>query len=73
MRYSGQKRVVIVIDALDEGYNTDLLAILRDQVPKLLITFRIFLTSRAEEESWRSCHGINIPGRPTSIYTPSPI
>jgi hypothetical protein len=50
MRYSGQKRVVIVIDALDEGYNTDLLAILRDQVPKLPMTFRIFLTSRAEEE-----------------------
>jgi hypothetical protein len=50
MRYSGQKRVVIVIDALDEGYNTDLLTILRDQVPKLPITFRIFLTSRATEE-----------------------
>jgi hypothetical protein len=50
MRYSGQKRVVIVIDALDEGYNTGLLAILRDEFPKLPISFRIFLTSRAEEE-----------------------
>jgi hypothetical protein len=50
MRCSGQKHIAIIIDALDEGYNTDLLALLRDKVPKLPTTFRIFLTSRADEE-----------------------
>jgi NACHT domain len=42
--------VVIIIDALDEGYDSDsdleILKILRDEVPKLPGTFRILLTSR---------------------------
>src|SRR6202042_242297 len=50
LRHSFIKPVVIVIDALDEGFSSDLdtelLAILRDQVAKLPGMFRIFLTSR---------------------------
>jgi hypothetical protein len=38
--------VVIIIDALDEGYDLEVLKILRDEVPKLPGTFRILLTSR---------------------------
>ena len=40
------KPVVLIIDALDEGYNLDVLKILREHVPKLPGTFRIFVTSR---------------------------
>lgn len=49
-RYSGTSPIVIIIDGLDEGYDADLLAILRDKVRNLPRTFRIFLTSRAEED-----------------------
>jgi len=38
--------LVVVIDALDEGYDGELLDILCDEVPKLPATFRILLTSR---------------------------
>jgi NACHT domain len=38
--------VVIIIDALDEGSDYDVLTILRDEVPKLPLTFRILVTSR---------------------------
>jgi hypothetical protein len=54
LRHSFIKPVVIVIDALDEGFSSDLdtelLAILRDQVAKLPGMFRIFLTSRPKTE-----------------------
>src|SRR3984957_14104326 len=40
--------IVIVIDALDEGYNPELLNILCNEIPKLPGSFRIFLTSRPE-------------------------
>jgi hypothetical protein len=40
------KPVVIVIDGLDEGYDLETLEILRDRVPELPGTFRIFMTSR---------------------------
>jgi hypothetical protein len=51
LRYFGSKPVVIVIDALDESCdNIKLLEILRDDIPKLPIAFRIFVTSRAEAE-----------------------
>lgn len=40
--------VVIVIDALDEGYNDDLLSILRNDVPKLPPVFRFIVTSRPD-------------------------
>jgi hypothetical protein len=46
LRYLTDRPVVIVIDALDEGYNNELLEILRDDIPKLPGTFRIFLTFR---------------------------
>jgi len=49
-RYLTDGPVVIVIDALDEGYNNELLEILRDDIPKLPGTFRIFLTFRAIED-----------------------
>jgi hypothetical protein len=38
--------VVIVIDALDEGHDLETLEVLRNMIPKLSGTFRIFLTSR---------------------------
>src|SRR3984957_748013 len=41
--------IVIVIDALDEGYTPELLNILCDEIPKLPGSFRIFLTSRPED------------------------
>jgi hypothetical protein len=46
LRYPADRPLVIVIDALDEGYNNELLKILRDEIPKLPGTFRIFLTFR---------------------------
>ncbi|KAG8685398.1 POC1 centriolar protein A, partial [Ceratobasidium sp. 394] len=42
--------IVVVIDALDEAWNEDLLNILRDHAHKLPNTFRIFLTSRMRPE-----------------------
>ncbi|TFK41510.1 hypothetical protein BDQ12DRAFT_733035 [Crucibulum laeve] len=42
--------VVAVIDALDEGYDPELLGILCNDLPKLPGTFRLFLTSRPIEE-----------------------
>lgn len=47
--YPTHRPVVIVIDALDEGYDTDLLQILRDEVSKLPPSFRVLITSRAEK------------------------
>jgi hypothetical protein len=44
------KPVVLIIDALDEGYNLDVLKIFRDQVPKLPGAFRILVTSRMTKE-----------------------
>ena len=46
LRYLTGRPVVIIIDALDEGYNNKLLEILRDEISKLPGTFRIFLTFR---------------------------
>ncbi|KAG9120108.1 POC1 centriolar protein A, partial [Ceratobasidium sp. 392] len=42
--------LVVVIDALDEAWDKDLLVILRDYAPRLPNTFRIFLTSRMRPE-----------------------
>jgi hypothetical protein len=42
--------LVIVIDALDEGWNEDMLKIFRDQASQLPDAFRIFLTSRMRPE-----------------------
>ena len=44
-----RRPVVIVIDALDEGYDVDMLQILQYEVPKLPGTFRIFVTSRTDK------------------------
>jgi hypothetical protein len=44
-----QKPIVIIVDAVDEGYNPELLRILRDQVPKLSGTFRFIITSRPDK------------------------
>ena len=41
--------IVIVIDALDEGYTQELLHVLCDETPKLPGSFRIFLTSRPDD------------------------
>jgi len=47
--YRFDRPVVIVIDALDEGYTLELLEILREKIQKLPGSFRIFLTSRPED------------------------
>lgn len=47
--YPTRRPVVIVIDALDEGYDIDLLQILQYEVPKLPGCFRIFITSRTDK------------------------
>lgn len=49
-QYTNDRAVVIIIDALDEGYNTALLKILRDKVPELQSNVRILITSRPEQE-----------------------
>ncbi|KAF9269283.1 hypothetical protein L218DRAFT_430446 [Marasmius fiardii PR-910] len=45
-QYPNQASLVVVIDALDEGYNEDLLRILRDEVPKIPAPIHFFITSR---------------------------
>jgi hypothetical protein len=42
--------IVIVIDALDEGYDPELLRVLREGIPELSGSFRIFITSRPEDD-----------------------
>ncbi|KAG8792632.1 hypothetical protein FRC12_005411 [Ceratobasidium sp. 428] len=42
--------LVIVLDALDEGWDRNLLKVLRDDVPRLPQSFRIFVTSRTRPE-----------------------
>jgi hypothetical protein len=48
--YSGHHPAVAVVDALDEGYDFELLTVLRDKIPNMPRTFRFFFTSRAEDE-----------------------
>ena len=48
LQHRFEKPVVIVIDALYEGYDHELLEILCEEIPKLPGSFRIFLTSRPE-------------------------
>lgn len=45
------QRILLIIDALDEcsEYYDDLMTILRDQIPALPPTFRVFVTSRPEK------------------------
>lgn len=47
-RCSVDKPIVWVIDALDEGYDQELLQILCNEVPKLPPAVRIFLTTRSD-------------------------
>jgi hypothetical protein len=66
--------IVIVIDALDEGYNhnNNLLVILANKISLLPSNFRFVLTSRGEEDIERFLHGkthikrrsMGIHGRP---------
>lgn len=51
-RLSSARPLVIVIDALDEGYDQsiDLLSILADKIPNLHRAIRFLVTSRPEEE-----------------------
>ena len=42
--------MVLIIDALDGGFDLETLDILRNEVPKLPGNFRIFLTSRPQDE-----------------------
>jgi hypothetical protein len=45
LRLPVDRSVVIIIDALDEGCDFEVLKILRDESPKLSGTFRILLIS----------------------------
>jgi hypothetical protein len=56
---ASHRPIVIVVDALDEGYNHnhDVLAILCNKISRLPKNFRILLTSRAEEDIERSLRG----------------
>ncbi|KDQ19572.1 hypothetical protein BOTBODRAFT_184552 [Botryobasidium botryosum FD-172 SS1] len=49
LQYPSDTPKVAVIDGLDEGYSVDLLKLLRDGVPKLPQSFRLFITSREME------------------------
>ncbi|KAF8594481.1 hypothetical protein BDV93DRAFT_515736 [Ceratobasidium sp. AG-I] len=59
--------LVIVIDALDEGFNHDLLKILRDDVPRLPSAFRIFLTSRMQPDIDNLCRRSHVRLAPLDI------
>src|ERR1700722_15428166 len=60
--------IVIVIDALDEGYNPELLNILCNEIPKLPGSFRIFLTSRPEDHIVRALsHAAHVHQRSIDI------
>jgi hypothetical protein len=63
--------VVIIIDALDEGYDLALLTLLRDEVPKLPATFRILVTSRMMRELREFLLKPHV--RPSSINIEEPI
>lgn len=41
--------VIIIIDAIDKGYDADILQIFRDEVSKLPGNFQILIISRAEK------------------------
>ncbi|KAF9003356.1 hypothetical protein BDQ17DRAFT_1356069 [Cyathus striatus] len=49
-RYPIGRPFAVIIDALDEGYDNELLTLLCDEIPKLPPCFRIFLTTRPEED-----------------------
>ncbi|KAF8594480.1 TPR-like protein [Ceratobasidium sp. AG-I] len=59
--------LVIVIDGLDEGSNSDLLKILRDDVPRLPSMFRIFLTSRMQPDVDSLCRRSHVRLAPLDI------
>jgi hypothetical protein len=49
-RHRIDQPIVIVIDALDEGYDSETVSILRNKVPELPGTFRIVVTSRPKDD-----------------------
>lgn len=59
--------LVIVIDALDEGVNNDLLKVLRDDVPGLPSALSIFLTSRIQSQLASLCRQPHVQQVPLDI------
>ncbi|KAF8598006.1 TPR-like protein [Ceratobasidium sp. AG-I] len=59
--------LVIVIDALDEGISSDLLKILRDDVPCLPSVLHIFLTSRMQPDIDSLCRRPHVRMAPLDI------
>jgi hypothetical protein len=51
--------IVLVIDALDEGYDMETLEVLCNKVPDLPGTFRIFLTSRPKDDIFTDLSAAN--------------
>ncbi|KDQ10770.1 hypothetical protein BOTBODRAFT_473278 [Botryobasidium botryosum FD-172 SS1] len=49
LRYPSVAPMVAVVDGLDEGYSVELLKLLRDGIPNLPPSFRLFITSREME------------------------
>ncbi|QRV93105.1 hypothetical protein RhiJN_21123 [Ceratobasidium sp. AG-Ba] len=58
--YPFARPVMVVIDGLDEGWNEDLLEILRDRVCRLPSTFRILVTSRMQPELDSLCRRAHV-------------
>ncbi|KAG8717318.1 POC1 centriolar protein A [Ceratobasidium sp. 394] len=63
--------IVVVVDALDEAWNKDLLDILRDHVHKLPSTFRIFITSRMRPELGSLLRQPHVSGIELNIHAQS--
>ncbi|KAL0068382.1 hypothetical protein AAF712_004460 [Marasmius tenuissimus] len=55
-RFPLQSPLVVVIDALDEGYSEDLLRIIRDDVPTIPSPIHFFITSRPTNSILRFLH-----------------
>jgi hypothetical protein len=63
--------LVIVIDALDEGWDEDMLKIFRDGASRLPGAFRIFLTSRMRPELDSLCRKAHVRLMSLDIDTPT--
>jgi hypothetical protein len=63
--------LVIVIDALDEGWDEDMLEILRDRAANLPGSFRIFLTSRMRPELASLCQKAHVRSVNLDIEAPT--
>ncbi|KAF8602926.1 hypothetical protein BDV93DRAFT_473944 [Ceratobasidium sp. AG-I] len=68
--YSAQLPLAIILDALDEGCDENLLRILCDEIPRLPRAFRIFLTSRPSLDLDSLCRMPHIRSITLNIHGP---